>query len=116
MKNQSLKHSIFFAICFSFLAISFNSGCETTDFEPLIMKKKLREMTEKQQAMEKEISDLKAAVNGTAVTPKASKPSTVPQPTESKAEAVEKTEGNTNEEEVENLIAMLMMFRQRCPR
>ena len=57
MNNLPFKHSIFFTICFSFLALALNSGCETTDYEPLIMKKKLQEM-------QQEITELKAAVKG----------------------------------------------------
>ena len=90
MKNLSFKRSIFFAVCFSFLAISFNSGCETTDYEPLIMKKKLQEM-------EKEISELKAAVKGAAVAPDASATPAAPEPpaSEDKASDVSATAPNS---------------------
>ena len=88
MKNLSLKRSIFFAVCFSFSAISFNSGCETTDYEPLIMKKKLQEM-------EREISELKAAVKGASaapVAPEVPAPPAVTPPPAAESEASESSD------------------------
>ena len=43
----------------------FAIGCETTDYEPLIMKKKLKELEAKIDSLEKEVSELKGTEEST---------------------------------------------------
>ncbi len=62
----------FLALLLSFSVLAI--GCETTDYQPLIMKKKLKEMQAEIDALKEEVSELKKS--GVSAAPKTSDSST----------------------------------------